>query len=246
MIRKLFESALCILLAPLLVAQQAAQPLEPQATAPIAIGTATARSPSSSDLGRLTNATQIDLVVLDPISSKTATVGTQIRFHVLRDMSVQNTPIIRAGALVTGTVKKVTVASKRRHRDGQIKVRLYSYKTGTGQTIRFTGVSPEGRLERKENRKEALKLLPLLPLIVPMVPYMALMAIGMWNEGGTPSGDDLELSACVHVKAYTVGTIEILPGDLVVPKGGSDEATSDACPTYWEPHPSETARFKIE
>lgn len=242
----MLQAILCINLCPLLVAQQAGQPLEPRTNAPTETSTATAPSPSSSDLGRITNATRIDLVVLDPISSKTAKLGTRIRFHVLRDLSVQNTPVIRAGALLTGTVRKVSVASERHHRDGLIKVRLDSYKTGTGQTIRFTGVSPEERLRRKLVRRDNSKAIAELLLVPPLwVPFIAL-AIGMRNEGGTPSGDDLELLACVHVKAYTVGTIEILPGDLAVPKGGSDEATSGACPTYWEPHPSETERFKIE
>jgi hypothetical protein len=246
MIRKLLPSALCIFLSPLLVAQQITQPLESRSFAPTGSDNSAIPAPSSSDLGKITNATEINIVTLDPISSKTTKAGSKIRFRVLQDLTVQNLPIIRAGTLLTGTVTRVTIASKKHHRDGQIRIRLDNLITGSGQVVRLTGVSPEDLLARKENRKDSVKLLLLLPVIAPIIPYLALMAIGMWNEGGPTSVGDVELAPCVYVRAYTVGTTKIRVGDLAGTKDEPGEPTLNQCLTYSEMLFSGTGRLKIE
>jgi hypothetical protein len=162
---------------------------------------------------------------------------------VLRDLTVQKAPIIRAGTPLTGTVTKVTVASKKHHRDAQIRIRLDNLLTGSGQALRLTGISPEERLARKEGRKDLLLLLPLFALTVP---YLPLMAIGMWNEGGTPSGDDLELPACVYARVYTVGTTKIRVGDLAGTKSEPGDPALNECTTYSEMLFSDASGLKIE
>jgi hypothetical protein len=234
MIRRTLQSVLCIFLSSQLAAQQAAQSIESQTPTRNAASTTAILAPASPSFVSIPKASEIDLVALDPISSRTAKVGSKIQFRVLRDLAVQNITVVRAGTLLTGTVKEVTVASKKHHRDGQILVRLDNYRIGTGQALRLTGMSPEERLERKhvqtQKRKEIIEILLLPPLWVPFIR----LAIGWRNEGGHPSGNDVELSSCFHVGAYTVSPIKIRSSALLDAKGDPEEPSSKVCPSSWE------------
>ena len=118
MVRTTLQAALCLLLSPLLVAQQT----------PGSTGQAPDQNPSAttrSSKREIPKGTRIPLVLLDPLSSATAQKGQTIRFAVARDVVVDGTTVIRRGAAATGIVTKArkAVAGKR---DGYVWFDLVS------------------------------------------------------------------------------------------------------------------------
>jgi len=243
--KRLLQSALCIFLSPLLVAQQVPQSADPQVS-----GQSTPRNDTlpltPSGFVAVTKYTEVDLVALDAISSVTATVGSKIRFRVARDVIVQNTTVVPAGTLLIATITKVITASKKHHRDGKVKVRFEDLKLASGQSLRLKGGSPEELLARKENRKTTLKFFLLLPLIAPMLPYIALMAIGMWNEGGRPDGKDAVFEPCFRVAAYTTSTVNFRLTDLAARDREPSKEDWSGCPNSRYNSPYQTYGFQIE
>lgn len=101
--RTTLQSALCLSLSPLLVAQQ--------------VGTNTAQEPRENHPASTPSAqieipkgTWIPLVLLDPISSATARKGEIIKFAVARDIVAHGTVLIRRGTPASGIITKVRKA----------------------------------------------------------------------------------------------------------------------------------------
>jgi hypothetical protein len=208
MIRKMLQSVLCMILSPLLAAQQVTQSSALDTSAQNAIS-----SNSSPTFVTLTKGTEIKLISLDAISSATTKAGTNIRFRVDQDVVVQSMTVIRAGTLLTGTITKVVAGSRKRHRDGQIRLHIDNLHMAGGQTIRFTGLSPSAQFERKQNRKFAAKDLLWLPL-------------AMRDEGGTPEGNDIQLPQCFQASAYTARQVKVRTADLN--QGAAFHTSNDA------------------
>ena len=119
MIRTTLQSALCLFLSPLLVAQQ------------VAGNTRQEPPPAQSNQIRLPKGTWIPLVLLDPISSATARKGDTIRFAVARDIDAQGTVVIRRGTAASGIVTKVRKAVQGK-RDGYVLFDLVNVKLTNG------------------------------------------------------------------------------------------------------------------
>jgi hypothetical protein len=92
MLRNLLQSALCICLAPLLVAQR---------------GTTSISVPRD---------TKIELMTLETVSTQSEAKGSAIRFAVARDIAIDGVTVIPAGTPVTGVVTKASrgIAYKQR------------------------------------------------------------------------------------------------------------------------------------
>lgn len=195
MTRKLLQSALCLFLSPLLLAQQNASPRVPEDT-------------------------KIELLALDSLSSNSAIAGTAVRFAVAKDVVVNGVIVFRAGAPVTGTVTKVvrSVAGKR---DGFLGIRVREISLQGGLSLRLIWSDPQLRQTRKErfngaavNTLESLGGVALLPLELPM-------AIAMSAGGdGKPSGKDAILPRCWQVD-YWVAAPSTL--DLAVLAKAADQ-----------------------
>jgi hypothetical protein len=115
MTSKLFASALCLILSPLLVAQQVA-----------------AQSPNAADTNAAPARLRVTLpenayvrwISPDRTSLAEVKAGDVAQFAVDRDVITAGTTVIHAGVPVVGVVASVTHSSRFRHRDGQILVRI--------------------------------------------------------------------------------------------------------------------------
>ena len=122
MISKLFASVLCIVLSPLLVAQQAANINIPKDT-------------------------KIELVSLERVSSKAALRGATVRFAVARDVAIGGVLLLPAGTPVFETVTKVvSVAGKR---PGSLRIRIREIAIPGNSLIRLTNSDPKYPREPK-------------------------------------------------------------------------------------------------
>jgi hypothetical protein len=104
MIRSLLQSAFCLCLSPLLVAQQTGQ------TAPTLAPAIPSQSPSATPtpaVVTIPEGTKIEIVPLENVSSEFAVAGSPVRFAVARNIVVNGVTVLHAGAPVTGTVTSV-------------------------------------------------------------------------------------------------------------------------------------------
>ena len=246
MISRFLQSALCIFLSPVLVAEQVAQ-LGKQGAARAPVTRSAAASPlTSSGFVTLTKYAEIDLVALDPVSSATSKVGSEIHFRVSQDVVVQGTVVIPAGAILTGTIENVTIASKKRNRDGLVKIRINALRAANGQTLRFTGKSQQQRIAEKQSREDTVVDFLLLPLFGVICPFILLMAIGMWNEGNASTGNDVDLAPCFRVSAYTAATTKIRTPGLPLENTELNNRSGSSCSSTWNLDTREQFRLKIE
>jgi hypothetical protein len=108
MIRWLLQSTLCLVLCPLLVAQQAAPPTaSADAPQPSMPAPATDTPRPLPEFVTVPKGTEIELVMLDSLSSATNKRGDTIRFAVAKDVIVDGIVAIHAGTPVTGIVTAV-------------------------------------------------------------------------------------------------------------------------------------------
>jgi hypothetical protein len=248
MIRKMLQSALCLFLSPLLVAQQTAQPAQ-QTTEGPASSTAANASGTPSEFITLPKNAGIDVVSLDPVSSASTKAGSQIRLRVSHDVVVRNVTVIRAGTLLTGTVTKVIAGSRKNHRNGQIKIRIDRLELAHGQSVRFTGKTPQERLAQKEDRKDAAKIPFALPLIPIFLPWFVAMTIGMWGEGGKdskPTGNDVGMPKCFSFTAYTTGRLKVHIADLYPADALPSDNNWGVCPSGYGVPTFQVSGFQVE
>ena len=121
MIRRMIQSALCICLPPLLVAQEATQQLpNPPAAQP---------PPAHLRLSLPENAI-VRWIIPDPASLSKVAAGEIVQFVIDTDVMAGNTKVIHANVPVTGVVDHVKHSSRFRHSDGQIFVRITEMVSG--------------------------------------------------------------------------------------------------------------------
>jgi len=116
MIRRINQAILCIFLPPLLVAQQISNEVPQQVS-----GTSTF-SAAQSDLVVVPKDTEINFVLLEPISSATATKGQLVRMAVAKDVIIHGVVAIPKGTLATEVVSHLRRAKPGR-RDGYFEVK---------------------------------------------------------------------------------------------------------------------------
>jgi hypothetical protein len=137
MIRWLLQSALCLILCPLLAAQQISSPAAPfdapQSSTP-ALETAAPHLPP--EFVNIPKDTQIELISLEAVSSATATKGQLVRLAVAKGVLVKGLVVIPRGTLATGVVSRLTkgVPGKR---DGFLQVTPSVLFLNNGTTIKL-------------------------------------------------------------------------------------------------------------
>ena len=116
------SAALCFVLAPLLVAQQAAQPAAVQ-TAPTQINI------------NLSGIAGLRFVSPQPESLASARTGTVVQFMVDTDVTSGDAMLFHAGVPVAGVVAQVKRSSRFHHRDGQFTIQVTEMVAGKATDV---------------------------------------------------------------------------------------------------------------
>ncbi len=124
MLRWLLQSMLCLMLCPLLVAQQVTPPAAP-ADAPHPL----------SEFITIPKYTKIELISLEEISSATAIKGQSVRLAVAKDVLVDGLVVIPKGTIASGVVSYV-IKGAPRIRDGSLWVEPRNIFLNNGKTIK--------------------------------------------------------------------------------------------------------------
>jgi hypothetical protein len=139
MSRKLLQSVLCLLLCPLLAAQQvqAQAPQDDQLSAP-PLAVTTFAQPAYT-VGP--DASIIRLEAAEGATFAKEKIGASFRFVVDHDVELGTVTMLRAGTPVTGTIIAVKRGSARKHRGGQLDLQLSDVVDGNQVVVRLMGAS---------------------------------------------------------------------------------------------------------
>ena len=139
MIRWMLQSTLCLVLCPLLVAQQA-QASAPQDTQPSVppLPVTTFAQPAYT-VGP--DASIIRLEAAEGTAFAKEKVGASFRFVVDHDVELGGVTLLRAGEPMTGIITAVKRGSARRHRGGQLDLQLSDVVDGNQVVFRLMGAS---------------------------------------------------------------------------------------------------------
>jgi hypothetical protein len=174
MIRRILQSALCICLSPLLVAQQASE-------ASGRLDGAIVPAPGPKAI--VPKHTEIRLILLETISSATASKGQSVRMAVARDVSVNGVVVIPKGAPAIGVIDFVRKAVPGK-KDGDASIKPISVNLPNSSPITLR------RYNGSESDALGEALLPILPFCF----AVTLVAIPFHKNHET--GKDFVLQAC--------------------------------------------------
>jgi hypothetical protein len=211
MIRKILQSALCICLAPLLVAQQMGQtPVNPVKATP-SHGPSTTPSPTTVTIPR---DTKIELVSLDNVSSEFAVAGSPVRFAVAQDVVVDGVTVISAGTPLTGFVTKAK-RGVARHRWAGLTIRVREIQAGPGLKLRLGASNPEQRARPGDYFDYLGTCVVLLPFCVALV----ILAKEGCGEDSCPHGKDSDgqqalLPQCVSEEFWVRSAVTVSSDQL--------------------------------
>ncbi len=121
MIRRMIQSALCICLSPLVVAQQVASPI----STPVV----------------LKKGTEVKLVLFETISSATAKNGQKVRMAVAEDVTLNGAIVIPRGSLATGEVTEIRKA-KPQKRNGFFVIKPIDFMLADGTRLKLREYRP--------------------------------------------------------------------------------------------------------
>lgn len=126
MIRKLLQFAFCVILCPLLIAEQG------QPSAASVANQATKAAPAN---GGVPKNTVIELDALEPVS--TATIGSNIPLAVVNDVRIKGITAIRAGTPVTGIITDLKRGSHSMTWDGTTTIRAWELEASQPIKLRL-------------------------------------------------------------------------------------------------------------
>ena len=164
MIRNLIRLFFCLCLPPLLIAQENASP---QALNPTAAA-------GKEGYVTIPRDSEVELVLLDRVTSETAAAGDTVRFAVAKDLVVNGVRVLRAGTPVPGVVVKArpAIAGKQ---DAELKVRVKQVPCGANRALPLTVFDPKYRQARGEAFREASAYLLIfvagLALAIVLLPW---------------------------------------------------------------------------
>lgn len=130
MIRRFLSSSLCIILAPLLVAPQTGTMSEPA-------------NVSATNM-IVPKGTEVQLVLLENISTETAVDGSPVRFAVAKNVVVDGVTLIYAGSLASGVVTR-SIRGVAYQRWPELKVSLKEIKVTNQISLPLTRRDPNNR-----------------------------------------------------------------------------------------------------
>jgi hypothetical protein len=211
MIRKLLQSALCLGLAPLLVAQQ--------------VTSSIAAAPEASKPTSLMKGEEVRLVLLEPVSSASAVKGQLVRMAVLKDVTDENGVVVipkgtPAKDMVDGVIKAVPGK-----KDGRLSLRPVSVNPPNSAPIALRN------FEYGESDGLGVAFAPLLPfcLIAMFVamPFHKRHKTGIRHEEGI----DANLQACGWQTSQVRKTIRLQPSAIDRARSASSDIDpGSVCP----------------
>lgn len=205
MIRIKVQSTFCLLLSPLLVAQQVA-----------AIGM---RQTDSTVMVTLPPKTVISLELLEPVSSETARQGDKVRLAVAEDVVVKGAVLVRKGSPGIGLITKVRKAIPKK-RDGEVKIEPASLTLADGRQVSLQQIIPSGGDEVCEGFASCAAL---TAIVVVLSPIALAGSIVTWIPHHERSeGNDLMLERCTRLWAHPAAKIRVVPSDPDLPRTSID------------------------
>jgi hypothetical protein len=195
LIRRTLQSALCLFLAPLMVAQQ---PAEPQSALDASRPTA-----MFLDDVVIPKGTRIELVSVENVSSDTAKENSLVRFALAKDLVVNEVTVLDAGTPVEGRVSRVRRGVPYRQW-GELTITIRKIQIGNHAHMRLRSSDPE-------NPESMVDGFAMCALVFPLC---IALAIGFRNGGGAsrkPGGTNERavLPPCVGWTFWTGSSFKI-------------------------------------
>ena len=185
MIRKLFQSVLCFILCPLLVAQQMPTPALNTNTQQSSVPDFSAEAPRVlPELSTIPQNTKIDLIAREPQSLAAVTTGSAIRLSVASDVVVNGVTAIRAGTPVIVTITDERRGSHKMHRDGSVTIRARELHSGRPILINLSGKFSAERKEERSLRDEPIRSPNFLKIGLVAAVVMATLGLIGFAIGG--------------------------------------------------------------
>jgi hypothetical protein len=153
MMRRLLQSALCLILCPLLVAQQVAGDA-PQTGDPQRPAGSAAAAPGLSGYAAIPEDTRIELTLLDSDSLKSAKAGSYVLLAVARNVVVDGVTVLRAGTCLTATTTGERRGSHTMNRNGNLTIRAWELQSGRKIRLRIKGMRSEDTIVREASWDE--------------------------------------------------------------------------------------------
>jgi hypothetical protein len=194
MIRKIAHSALCIVLAPLLIAQQTA-------ATPPALRENAQTNPVFVTLHR---GTEIKLVLLESASASTAMTGQQLRMAVAEDVIVGGWIVIPKDTPATGEVADL-IKPVRGKRNGYLGVKPVRLSLPDGHSIRLREYPPG-----EDACADMGPCWVLYTLFAPLV-IIGLLKTTISNRNLDETGNDRLVQIGEDFSAYTGRNIRLQP-----------------------------------
>jgi hypothetical protein len=153
MIRKLLQSVLCLILCPLLVAQQVANEA-PHRGASQRLADNAAAAPGPTGYAVIPEDAKIELTLLDSDSLKTAKTGSYLLLAVAKNVTVDGVTILRAGTCLTAIITGEKRGSHTMNRNGNLTIRAWELQSGRKIRLRFKGMGSEDTIVQEASWDE--------------------------------------------------------------------------------------------
>jgi hypothetical protein len=163
---------------------------------------------------KLKKGTEVDLALLEPVSSATATKGQQIRFAVTQEVRANGLVgpvVIPKGALATGVVKKVRKGIKGK-RDGYLEIEPQKVQIANGSWLKLAQFAP-GQDSCSDSEGPCgitlfLYLVIASPVLLVQLVVLAVMTPKLLaerpkREKPVVEGKDVATAACWHYTYYS-------------------------------------------
>jgi hypothetical protein len=168
--------------------------------------------------------TSIVLISLDWISSQTETLGTKVRFVVVRDVVINGTVIVPAGHEVNGVVTRVKGWSAPESQTGKLTIRINPIAIGNTR-LRLTSSEPDpGNVFQKT--RDAVYGTGLCVIFLPLcVAIKAMAHSDSRDERGSAS-----LRSCVPMEFWVKSSTTIPATQISQAPPDQMTGASSACP----------------
>jgi hypothetical protein len=165
MIRSMVQSALCLVLCPPLVAQQATQTPPPsiaQQPPQPALATTNAK-PVQPESIAIPEDTKIVLELKEQVALASPSSGSAIQLVVVRDVVVNGITALQAGTSVAGVFADQRHGAHKLHRDGSVSIRARELQTGSPIKVRLPGK------QRGAPSTQGPRVFSVNPRVIPIV-----------------------------------------------------------------------------
>lgn len=200
-------SCLCFLMTTTLLAQETASVAPPLRAAPLASSNP---EPAPGPL-TLKKGTEVELVLLETVSSATAVKGQAVHFAVAKDVVADGLVVIPRGAAATGVVTSVQKAVKDK-RDGYVVVAPRKVEVGLGSwaSLRWTRPGVKDCDEFCPTWGVVAAIVAFSPILVAGLVLVAPWVLIAWlsDRGSGTEGRDQVIQPCWRETMYTAAEVK--------------------------------------